>query len=465
MEKGLKILLTTLIMILIMIVAFGGIYVKNNIYYKNLIADFELNQDLTGYRISTFKADDSSETIYYDSEGKKIDEPPAEGDYTSEEKKTNSDEVKTEENYNKVKKILTERLKNLKISDFEVRVDEENGNLYISLPEDDNTNKTLSNLIQKGKFEIKDTDDDTELLNNSDIKKTTVMYNTTASGVNVYMNIQFTKEGTQKLKEVTKEYATVEKVKNEETENEEDNDEEIEEEKQKTITMYLDEEEILSTSFDEAIEDGIMTITMGNATTDSKTVRENLRSAQYYAMLLNNEELPLVYASESSEYINSLYSDNMYIYGALAVLGAIALISIVYLVIRFRTNGIVSSIIYIGTIALFTLFIKLTAVKVGLELLGVGVILLIVLTYINSKILSAVSKDDSKDIRKLKLKDVYIKLIDIAIILLIPAVMLSYSSYVKLSIIGMNLFWGILTIILMSVIFTRNILLAKVKKD
>jgi preprotein translocase subunit SecD len=488
MEKVLKILLIVLIMILVIVVGFGGIYVKNNAFYKNIIPGYELDENLEGYTISTFKVDDSTETVYYDAEGKEIDEAPSDGsEFTSEEKNVNSDEDKTSENYELTKTILINRLKTLKVSDYEVRVDKENGNIYIALPEDENTSTTLSELIKGGEFEIRDTDSEEVLLNNDDIKEAKVMYYTSTSGINVYLNIEFTKSGTKKLKQVSQDYATIsdedtteesndseeseENTETEETEdseleeNEETDDDEDETSEQKTITMYIDDSEFLSTSFDEPIEDGIITITLGNASTDTDTVSEYIKSAQYYAMLLSNKKLPLTYTQESSEYMQSIYANDMYAYIALGILACIAILSLLYMIIRYKTNGLMIALVYIATIALYIILIRLTEVKIGIEIPIIGFVLLTAINYINCKILNSIDKEDTREERRLKLKEVYIKLIDIAVILLIPAVVLSYSSYSKLSIIGMNLFWGILTIIVMNLIFTRTAFLIKTKKD
>jgi hypothetical protein len=135
------------------------------------------------------------------------------------------------------------------------------------------------------------------------------------------------------------------------------------------------------------------------------------------------------------------------------------------MIIRYKTNGLMIALVYIATIALYIILIRLTGVKIGIEIPIIGFILLTAINYINCKILNSIDKEDTREERRLKLKEVYIKLIDIAVILLIPAVVLSYSSYSKLSIIGMNLFWGILTIIVMNLIFTRTAFLIKTKKD
>ena len=52
----------------------------------------------------------------------------------------------------------------------------------------------------KGIFNVVD-EQNNVLMNNSDIKKAQVVYNSTDSGISVYLTIQFNKEGTQKLKE------------------------------------------------------------------------------------------------------------------------------------------------------------------------------------------------------------------------------------------------------------------------
>ena len=60
MNKKLKITLITLIMVLICLIGFGGIYVQKKGKFKNIIPDYELGTKIEGLRETTFKIDDST---------------------------------------------------------------------------------------------------------------------------------------------------------------------------------------------------------------------------------------------------------------------------------------------------------------------------------------------------------------------------------------------------------------------
>ena len=54
MNKKLKITLITLIMVLICLIGFGGIYVQKKGKFKNIIPDYELGTKIEGLRETTF---------------------------------------------------------------------------------------------------------------------------------------------------------------------------------------------------------------------------------------------------------------------------------------------------------------------------------------------------------------------------------------------------------------------------
>lgn len=476
MNKKLKITLIVLVMILICLIGFGGIYIKNKAQFENILPDYELGANLEGIRETTFKVDDSTNEVIYDAEGKEVDSIPEganEEEYKKENKPVNSEELKTVENYKTVKEIMIKRLKSLGISNYEVRLDEENGNIYVETTENKNTDTTLSELLVQGKFEISDTESGTVLMDRKDIDSVNVFYNNTQSGITTYLDIKFTKEGKAKLAQISKDYPKVEES---QTENKEENSEEKNEEnetesseednktKQKTITIKIDGQEFLSTYFDETIETGELTISIGKASKDTSTIAEYMTTAQYYATILDSGEMPLVYKTESSEYMQSIYSDNMYIYIALAILGTVALISIIYMIVRYKISGLICSIVYLATAGLLTILIRYTGVQISVETMVSATILIILLDYVYFKILKSINKNDTMEEKKASMNKALKKMIDVMIITLVPAVILTYSSLAKLSNIGMSLFWGIIVIGIMSLLATKVVLLVQTKK-
>ena len=114
-EKKLKIALIILIMVLVTVVGFGGIYIKKLVSYNNILPDYELGLSLKGSRITILKVGDHTHEVIRDSEGnivEKIPEGADENSYTKEQVPENSEESKTKEYYKKAEKIIRGRLKN-----------------------------------------------------------------------------------------------------------------------------------------------------------------------------------------------------------------------------------------------------------------------------------------------------------------------------------------------------------------
>ena len=103
-------------------------------------------------------------------------------------------------------KLLEKRLKDLKAEQYTIKLDEKNGNIQVETSENEDTDEILAVLAQKGVFELQDSETKEVLLNNSNIKSTAVVYGQTESGVAVYLQIKFDKDGTKKLEEISKKY-------------------------------------------------------------------------------------------------------------------------------------------------------------------------------------------------------------------------------------------------------------------
>lgn len=301
MEKKLKIILCILIIVLIAVIAFVGVYSKNLNTYKSDLPDYLLASELKGKRLTYFKVDDGTEEKIYDSEGKEVESIPEganEADYRKEQVKINADETLTEENYKKAKEIFDGRLKELGVEDYKVRLNEATGEMVVELDDDMTTDTLIRYLLCKGDFVMKDSKDETVLLEKSDIKNATVTYGNTGTGsVTVYLSIKFNKDGTKKLAEVSKNYLKQETTNENTTE---DNSEA--EDTSKQVTMVIEGTEFLTASFDEENTTGELTISVGSGS-DNTTVYEYATQAQVYAMLLNNDEMPITITAVSTEYI------------------------------------------------------------------------------------------------------------------------------------------------------------------
>ena len=278
--KKIKIITIILAIILVSMVAFFGVYNKIQNRMENQVKSYEYAMDIKGVRNVRLKVNKETKTIIKDKDGKEVedsesltDEQIEQNGYTKESVPYNSEDILTLENYNKSKEVIEKRLKKLNVNNYNIRLDEQAGDIIIELTENDNTDSIVSNINTKGEFKIIDSETKEVLMDNNDIKKSAVMYgsnssSTTSSGTSVYLDIEFTKEGSKKLEDISNKYVkstettnTTEETSEENTladntQSEDTTTEGTEETTEKKITMMVDDEEIMSTSFDETIKTG-----------------------------------------------------------------------------------------------------------------------------------------------------------------------------------------------------------------
>lgn len=463
MNKKLKIILYVLIILLIAIVSFFGVYSKNSISYDNLLPDYLLSSELTGKRISYLKINEGTEEKIYDKDGKEVDNIPEganEEEYRKEEIKINSEESLNTENYKKVKEIFEGRFKDLGVEEYTFRLNEQTGEIVVELPDKNNTDELLQYLLLKGDFSVTDSKDGTMLLEKSDIKDASVTYSNTGTGsVDVHLRIRFNKDGAKKLEEVSRNYLKVET--DEEHNHEEGEEENTEDDNQKKVTMTIEGNEILTTYFGEEMKEGELALTLGSGT-DNETVLEYAKRAQVYAMLLNNEELPVRYTATASEYIQNPMSEDM-IYVIIGIVSLICVITIIYMIFKFKVNGIISSYALISAVAMLLLMIRYTKTTISLGAGAAMLVLAIVEAYFMIKILRNIQKDSSYEKVKSITLRTYLNEIDVIIVLLIIAVIFTFMPEAQIFSIGMTLFYGIISIAIANIVFMRGMLVTRYK--
>ena len=181
--KKIKILTIVLVIVLITMIAFFGIYVQNQNRMEDKVKDYSYAMDLKGTRNIRFKVNKETKTVIKDKDGKEVEnsedlteEQIEQNGYTKEETQYNNEEVLTEENYKKCKEILEKRLKKLGVDYYNVKINEQTGDIIIEIPETDDTDSIVSNIGTTGEFEIVDSNTNEVLMDNNDIKLANVLY-------------------------------------------------------------------------------------------------------------------------------------------------------------------------------------------------------------------------------------------------------------------------------------------------
>lgn len=465
MEKKLKIALCILVIILICVIAFVGVYSKGEVEYKGSLPEYLLGSEFTGKRVTYFEISDETEEKIYDKDGNEVEEIPEdsnEEDYTKETMKVNPDENMTEENYKKVKKIFDGRLKEIGAEDYLIRLDKNTGNLVVELADDSNTDTFLQYLQYKGDFAMKDAEDGTVLIDKSDVKKASVVYGSTSEGsVTVYLDIKFNKEGTKKLAEVSKEYIKVEANSDENSNNENGENEESTVE-QKQVTMTIEGVDLVTTYFGEEMTGGELTLAIGSAT-DTASAYEYAKQVGIFSMLINNDTMPLTYTIHTSEHASGIINEKA-LFTIIIVLAIIVILVILYLIIKYKMDGALCGISFISAIAILLLLVRYTKTTITLGGIASVAILIAVETFFILNILNNIKKVNSKEEVSYATTNIYLKRLDMIIALLIIAIVFTFMPQTKIYSIGMTLFYGIISIAISNLAFMRTMLIARREK-
>lgn len=477
MQKKLTVVLAILIVVLVSLVSFGGIFYKSKNEMKNLVPDYKLGTDLKGYRqivlepktepeIETQEVADSSEE---QSEGENVTE---ESKNTEDNKEDES--VYNKENYKKAAEIFKNRLKTLKIDTYSVACDEETGKIEINLPENLQTDVILSDFTQKGEFSIKDSKTEEALLTNSDVRNVKVGNNVSAEGSSTtYMSIYLTTKGTNKFADITKNYQNTveenttngENENNNQTSTEEGNtvdenavtsenttsDENTTAEENASdnsndntpsteVTLNIDDVTMLTTSFDAIIDNGVLSLTLGAS---EEQTEEELYSAYNLAAIIENEPLPMEYEVQGNVYVSSIIEEKQ-IKTIIYIEIGIALAIILALIIKFRIKGLMAGILSVGYLAIMLMVSRYANVVIsilGIFAIEISFILNIIYSFIKFNRLGEEKltvKEENK-IRKKAMIDYVLVLIPTLII----AVVCLFTQWSQLLSLGMIMFWGI----------------------
>ena len=431
-NKKLKLILMVLIIVLISIISFGGIYIENKGVMENVMPEYIMSRELKGYRRVELAVSTENKTS---SNGET--ENVVEGTETTEQK-INKDEDLNSDNYKKAKSIIEKRLNSFGVTDYIIRQNEQNGKIALELPENNEVDKVVGNLNQQGKFEIVDKDTQEVLMSNDDIDVVESGYGTTSAGKpTIIINIKFNKSGTEKFKEITNKYKEVDEIVTE------DDGTQSTEKKEKEIELKLDDTALLTTHFDTQITNGIMQLTM--AVADNATVQEiqeQLKEANSLAGLLNSGRLPLVYEINQNKYIFSNVNADI-IKIVTVVMLIIAGLATVYYVIKYKVKGLFGGISLIGFIATLLVVIRFTNVEIAAS----GLVVLVFSELLNLFMINCMLKKENK-----------MEAIKNFALMLIPALIISVVFTLSNLSMGAILFWTIIVTMVYNLVITKTMI-------
>ena len=435
-KNTLKKITIVLLILLISLISFMGIYQKQLNRMVNILPEYKVGMDFGEIREVRLDVSNATETKYFDENGVEVDEPEEdseESNITSREVAVNPEEALNAENYAIVKDIMLKRLDTIGATEYHLRQDE-NGYFAIEFPENENTSLYIDTIATTGKFEIKDNETSEILLNNNNIKDATVVtYPGETGTATVYLIINFNKEGKEKLEEISNVYV--------QTTDDEGNT------TTKNVLITLDDETIMNTYFGQTMTTGQIQIPIGNATSSESALSTYIAQAQLIASVLKHGNLPITYEITYENILSStIRQDAKQI--LTIIVGVVIIIAVAYMIVRYN-NGLLLGLSWIGFIACLLLVLRFTNSIISLNSI-VATVIICVFDYI---FLNAILHNK----KGRAFKEIMVNYAMIGIPMYIIAVVFTFARMTTVSSFGIALFWGSILMMIYNLVITKNL--------
>ena len=471
--RKVKILTIVLAIVLVTLVAFGGVYIKTQNRMENKVKDYSLGRAIEGARIAEIKV--------------------AQSDEDSGEQNT---ELLTEENYKIVKKTIENRLNKLNIEDYTISLNKQDGTIRVEFPEDENTDSYVYYLTAQAKVQIEEKAEETEtdtstetedttateLISDEMVKSAKYSYTQNVDGqYQVSLEITLTDEGQAKIQELSGTYAflatEIDEIESAEEESEEESEEETENtegtdteetaedantESENTENQETQEQTkkiasltIAGTEYDiTKIDKNKITVTIGTPTSNTTSANNNIAIAAELEMLINAGKYPIEYELTANRYVYSSISTEQLIYFGIAVL-AITVVILLIFIVKYRKRGLLTSISYIGFVSLYLLILRYANVTITIEGIGGIIIVMIINLAFIKTLLTRMQKMKMLDEAiNYTYKNVFSKLIPVIILVIVFCL----SGWANLSSFGMAMFWGLMLMAIYNILVTKTLL-------
>ncbi len=434
-------IIAVLLIILVCLISFFGIYKRNLNNWKQFLPDFNLSKELTGSTNFSFIVDDSTEEKELDEEepAENVEEATAEEtveatDETSEDEPTttevpvNAPETLNVDNYKKAKDIIEKRIKNFGIVDVNVSVDEQNGTIIAEVPDGTKATNVAALGSSTGKIEIIDTETEEVLIDRKMIKKISAYYvaSDTATAENptydLGISLEFTSEGEKKLNEISKIYIETVDSSGDTT--------------QKTVTVRIDGEDKRTTYFSPDGTYTTLNVTLYQAVDikDEQIFNDRYNECAIYQAVLNEDELPIKYVTGTSSYLESNLHDDFIWY---VIIGGIVLFAIITLIVikKYGKKGLLAAIVEAGYVAVLLLLIRAASVSLAIS----GIVMIVLMSLVNYLFINMLVNGEKTK----QLKTFLVNMIPFFITIIVFV----FSKNINITSVGMVGFWGLITCI------------------
>lgn len=446
----LKLVLAMLIVVLVSLVSFVGVYKG-----KNLLKDYSLGKDFEQRKVATFSVvEEESATTYEENTTEEAAEGAAEvqkeeiTDATSEETTQETTEEITQETtqenvdqsteqavmsaedkakeYKKSKNTISKRLTSMNSEEYDIRLDDQTGKLVIEVPADMDSNY-LYEIVSKGKTQILNQSTNEVIVDSNGFTGATATLDTTTYTTPiVLLNVKFNKDAKNALKNANPNYTDSEGN-----------------QASATFAFTLDGEAIYTdtaSSFIEAGNTGSLELVLGQGS-EGEELEESYQQALALTAIIKCGEISTEYELESLE----LVSSNVSIKAIVIIAVIIGILMLAFAVFKFKKKAILPVLSLVGLLATTLLVLRYTNVKITLfTILGLAVI--VIINYI--MILKNLGSKKS-------FKDDFIEILNILIPCIIIAIVFCCAPYLQLASFGMTIFWGVIVMCIYNAIITR----------
>ena len=473
-EGSLKSILAILVIVLVCLISLGGIYVKKNNVMKNVLPDYVLGKDLDGsiiVKLDVNKSEDSSEDTKEDenSDSEGDSQENNESQNTDENASEDQSETKTEngqaeqniytvENYNKTKQIIEKRLKIVGMENYELRLDEQTGSIVIEVPESSELS-TIGSVIQTGKTELKIDETNEVIGDKNSIKnfKTSIDDSNKSSGYGsaVKIEIQFSKDAVKKFKELNDNYVAPVDENGTTTENK--------------VSLLVDGTSIVSIEEKEFLESAVNGSVQlwGNFSTDNKVIDSALLSIDKVKMLIDTEDLPITY---NANYVSEGIKSNINKTGVISVFAVLLIVMCVYLLIKYKLQGLLGELSIVGLGSLILLTLRFTKIEISISTIvafaGMLILQFIYLTQIlkTEKISEKVFNEKTGEYTRMLIPLLIFTIVAAIIPILAKSIIIPFGNIQEIANFGMVGFWGLILFELVNNILTKAMIVKSKNK-
>lgn len=446
-SKKLKLIFQILICILIILIGMVGIYTKQSNMYKNLLPHkYALASDINETTILEFEVDDTKEKVYYDKDGKEVDASTVtdknKKDYEEKEFPVNAQENLNSNNYNESANIMKKRLKLLGVDQYQLDLDEQTGKVLLTV-EDDYIEDILSILPMEGKLQLVDSNTEDVIIDYTDFKSAESSYASLRKGYTTYISLKLKDSGIEKINNIDK-YKTI-------LETTEEKKEESEESKESKLIVMFDNDKIAEVSYgDILLNRKTLRVTTGSGLTEDTKINSQINLDAIATKLANFGKMPVIYNATAQEIV--VYEVENTVNYIVIILISICVILSLILIFKHKIKGLLAVLGFATNIAIFLFVIRLTNIQISLNGFAGFIGLIILNTILINNILKAIKNKDKVFLDNIKAG--FLRTADAIVIMLIIFMIFTFSSMTVINSMGLLLFWGWITTIFGTLIFT-----------